>query len=332
MALGGYPASDGQWLGWPGMHGSYETNMALHNADLILNLGARFDDRVTNATEKFCPTARIIHVDIDPSSISKTIAADVPIVGPAKSIVAEMLNLLVKSEVKSDRKALADWWGKIDQWRQRHGGRYEVNTGGLLKPQQVIEALYQVTKGEAYVCSDVGQHQMFAAQYYKFDKPNRWINSGGLGTMGFGFPAAMGVKLNYPDSEVVCVTGEGSFQMNLQEFSTCSQYGLPVKIICLNNGSLGMVRQWQDMNYSSRHSQSYMESLPNFEKLTEAYGHEAITVSNEAELMPALEKAFAMKDKLVFLNIYVDPDEHVYPMQVPKGSMRDMWLSKSERT
>jgi len=332
MGLGGFPASDEHYIGWPGMHGSYEANMALHNSDLILSMGARFDDRVTNATEKFCPTARIIHVDIDPSSISKTIAADVPIVGPTKSVATEMLSLLESAKTGPDKEGLADWWQQINEWRKRHGGRYETNSNGVLKPQQVIEALHKVTKGDAYICSDVGQHQMFAAQYYPFEKPNRWINSGGLGTMGFGFPAAMGVKLHYPDSEVVCVTGEGSFQMNLQEFSTCSQYGLPVKIVCLNNGSLGMVRQWQDMNYESRHSQSYMESLPDFEKLTEAYGHVAITVTNESELMPALEKAFSLKDKLVFLDIHVDPDEHVYPMQVPRGSMREMWLSKSERT
>jgi acetolactate synthase-1/2/3 large subunit len=243
-----------------------------------------------------------------------------------------MLSLLDSAKTGPDTEGLADWWQQINDWRKRHGGRYETNSNGVLKPQQVIEALHKVTKGDAYICSDVGQHQMFAAQYYPFEKPNRWINSGGLGTMGFGFPAAMGVKLHYPDAEVVCVTGEGSFQMNLQEFSTCSQYGLPVKIVCLNNGSLGMVRQWQDMNYESRHSQSYMQSLPDFEKLTEAYGHVAITVTNESELMPALEKAFAMKDRLVFLDIHVDPDEHVYPMQVPRGSMREMWLSKSERT
>ena len=312
--------------------GPDDANTALHNSDLILSIGARFDDRVTNATEKFCPTAKIIHIDIDPSSISKTIAVDVPIVGPAKSVLQEMLGLLAKSERQPDAEAITEWWGQINHWRLRHGGRYEINENGMLKPQQVIEALYEVTKGDAYICSDVGQHQMFAAQYYKFDKPNRWINSGGLGTMGFGFPAAMGVKLHYPDAEVVCVTGEGSFQMNLQEFSTCSQYDIPVKIVCLNNQSLGMVRQWQDMNYESRHSQSYMKSLPDFHKLTSAYGHKAITVKTQAELIPALEQAFALKDELVFLDIYVDPAEHVYPMLVPKASMRDMWLSKTERT
>ena len=332
MGLGGFPASDRQWLGMPGMHGSYEANMALHHSDLILSLGARFDDRVTNSTEKFCPTARVIHVDIDPSSISKTIAADVPIVGPTKSVATEMLALLAKSKTSPDADAIASWWEQIDQWRERHGGHYDINEDGLLKPQQVIEAVHKITNGDAYVCSDVGQHQMYAAQYYKFDKPNRWINSGGLGTMGFGFPAAMGVKLHYPEAEVVCVTGEGSFQMNLQEFSTCSQYGLPVKIVCLNNQSLGMVRQWQDMNYESRHSQSYMQSLPDFEALARSYGHEAVTINNADELEAGLEKAFAMKDKLVFINVYVDPTEHVYPMQVPKASMRDMWLSKTERT
>ncbi len=332
MGLGAYPASDRQWLGMPGMHGTYESNTALHHSDLILSVGARFDDRVTNATEKFCPTARIIHVDIDPSSISKTIAADVPIVGPAKSVVSDMLALIDKTNGKTDAEALAQWWQTIDQWRTRHGGRYDLSTDGTLKPQQVIEAVHKVTNGDAYVCSDVGQHQMFAAQYYPFDKSNRWINSGGLGTMGFGFPAAMGVKLHYPEAEVVCITGEGSFQMNLQELSTCKQYGLPVKIICLNNQSLGMVRQWQDMNYEQRHSSSYMESLPDFKKLVESYGHEAITIKHVDDLMSGLEKAFSMRDKLVFVDVYVDPEEHVYPMQIPRAAMGDMLLSKTERT
>ena len=328
MGLGAYPSSDRQWLGMPGMHGTFESNTALHNSDLILSLGARFDDRVTNATEKFCPTARIIHVDIDPSSISKTIAADVPIVGPAKSVASDMLELIEETNGQTDTEALDEWWKTIDQWRTRHGGRYDLSTDGTLKPQQVIEAVHKVTKGDAYVCSDVGQHQMFAAQYYPFDKPNRWINSGGLGTMGFGFPAAMGVKLHYPEAEVVCVTGEGSFQMNLQELSTCKQYGLPVKIICLNNQSLGMVRQWQDMNYEKRHSSSYMESLPDFKKLVESYGHEAISIKHVDDLMPGLEKAFAMRDKLVFVDVYVDPEEHVYPMQIPRAAMGDMLLSR----
>ena len=330
MGLGGFPGSDRQFLGMLGMHGAYEANMAMHHADLILAVGARFDDRVTNATEKFCPGARIIHIDVDPASISKTINADVPIVGPVDSVLKEMLALLKESGTRPDADAMGAWWKQIEEWRAFHGMRYEKSDEHI-KPQQVIEAVYKVTKGKAFVTSDVGQHQMFAAQYYKFDRPNRWINSGGLGTMGFGFPAAMGVKLNFPDDDVVCVTGEGSIQMNIQELSTCKQYNLPVKIVNLNNQSLGMVKQWQDMNYESRHSQSYMESLPDFVKLVEAYGHVGIKIERLEDLEPMLEKAFAMKDRLVFLDIYVDPYEHVYPMQVARGSMKDMWLSKTER-
>ncbi len=332
MGLGGYPGTDRQCLGMLGMHGSYEANMAMHHADLILAIGARFDDRVTNATDKFCPTARIIHVDIDPASISKTVRADVPIVGPAKVVIDEMIELVRESKKQPDAAALESWWKQIDEWRQRHGGRYRTDDSELMKPQQVIEMLSKVTHGDAFVCSDVGQHQMFAAQYYKFNKPNRWINSGGLGTMGFGLPAAMGVKLNFPDADVACVTGEGSIQMNIQELSTCKQYDLPVKILCLNNQSLGMVRQWQDMNYESRHSQSYMKSLPDFVKLVESYGHVGMKVDKYGDLEGAMREAFAMKDRLVFMDIAVDPFEHVYPMQVPRGAMRDMWLSKTERT
>ena len=331
MGLGAFPGTDKQFIGWLGMHGSYESNMAMHHSDLILAIGARFDDRVTNATDKFCPTARIIHVDVDPASISKTIEVDVPIVGPADSVIEEMIELIEQADVKPDADALASWWKQIDEWRSRHGGRYDTSSDKM-KPQQVIEMLSKVTNGDAYVCSDVGQHQMFAAQYYKFNEPNRWINSGGLGTMGFGLPAAMGVKLNFPDADVACVTGEGSIQMNIQELSTCKQYDLPVKIINLNNQSLGMVRQWQDMNYESRHSQSYMESLPDFVKLVESYGHVGMRVERYEDLEAAMREAFAMKDRLVFMDIYVDPFEHVYPMQVPRGSMRDMWLSKTERT
>ncbi|WP_210395802.1 acetolactate synthase 3 large subunit [Motiliproteus sediminis] len=332
MGLGAYPGTDEQFLGMPGMHGAVEANMAMHHSDLILNLGSRLDDRITNATEKFCPTAKLIHVDIDPSSISKTVAADVPIVGPLDSVLNELLKLVKASNITPDKEAHGNWWKQIDEWRARHGGRYRTDDSELMKPQQVIEILCKVTKGDAYVCSDVGQHQMFAAQYYKFNKPRRWINSGGLGTMGFGLPAAMGIKLNYPDEEVVCVTGEGSIQMNIQELSTCAQYDLPLKVILLNNQSLGMVRQWQDLNYESRHSQSYMQSLPDFTKLVESYGHVGMEVTKFDELESTLEKAFAMKDKLVFINIHVDPFEHVYPMQVPKAAMRDMWLSKTERT
>jgi len=332
MGLGGYPGTDRQFVGMLGMHGSYEANMVMHHADVVLAIGARFDDRVTNGVDKFCPTAKIIHVDIDPASISKTITADIPIVGPARDIIKEMIQLVKGAKTGPDAEAAKQWWQQIDEWRARHGGRFDINEGGLMKPQQVIEMLSKVTNGDAYVCSDVGQHQMFAAQYYKFNQPKRWINSGGLGTMGFGLPAAMGVKMNFPDAHVACVTGEGSIQMNIQELSTCQQYDIPVKIICLNNQSLGMVRQWQDMNYESRHSQSYMKSLPDFVKLAESYGHVGMKVDKYADLEGAMTEAFAMTDRLVFMDIAVDPFEHVYPMQVPRGAMRDMWLSKTERT
>lgn len=333
MGIGGYPQGDRQSLGWLGMHGSYEANMAMHNADLIIAIGARFDDRVTNNTSKFCPTAKIVHVDIDPSSISKTVRADVPIVGAAGSVINEMISL-VQDREPANPEALGEWWKSIDGWRaEREGKLYEPSKPGeALKPQEVIEAVYRATRGEAFVTTDVGQHQMFAAQYYKFAKPNRFITSGGLGTMGFGFPAAMGVKLSYPQDDVVCFTGEGSFQMMMQELSTCKQFDVGVKIVNLNNQSLGMVRQWQDLNYKSRHAHSYMESLPDFAKLIEAYGFTAIKVETHEELAPALERAFADTNELVFLDIYVDPFEHVYPMQVPLGSMRDMLLSKTERT
>ncbi|OHZ03237.1 MULTISPECIES: acetolactate synthase 3 large subunit [Salinicola] len=333
MGIGGYPQGDRQSLGWLGMHGSYEANMAMHHADLIVAIGARFDDRVTNNTSKFCPTAKIVHVDIDPSSISKTVRADVPIVGAAGSVINEMISL-VQDREPANPEALGEWWKSIDGWRAERKGRlYEPSKPGeALKPQEVIEAVYRATRGEAFVTTDVGQHQMFAAQYYKFAKPNRFITSGGLGTMGFGFPAAMGVKLSYPQDDVVCFTGEGSFQMMMQELSTCKQFDVGVKIVNLNNQSLGMVRQWQDLNYKSRHAHSYMESLPDFAKLIEAYGFTAIKVTTHEELAPALERAFADTNELVFLDIYVDPFEHVYPMQVPLGSMRDMLLSKTERT
>ena len=315
-----------------GIHGTYEANEVMHNSDLVLAVGSRFDDRVTNGTDKFCPGARIVHIDIDPANIAKTVKVDVPIVGPVGSVLNDMLALLEDTDETPDQVAIASWWKSIDAWRGRHGGYYEASSEDNIKPQNVIEALYKATKGDAYVTSDVGQHQMFAAQYYKFDKPNRWINSGGLGTMGFGLPAAMGIKLNFPNEEVVCVTGEGSIQMNIQELSTCKQYDLPLKVVILNNQALGMVKQWQDMNYESRHSHSYMESLPDFTKLVESYGHVGLTVNKLSELDETMEKAFAMKDRLVFINVYVDPKEHVYPMQIARGSMNDMWLSKTERT
>jgi len=335
MGLGAFPGTHKQSLGMLGMHGSYEANMAMHHADVIIAIGARFDDRVTNNTKKFCPDATIIHIDIDPSSIAKTVDVDVPIVGPVDSVLDEMLDIIneLKADNAPDQDALESWWKRIEEWRKRHGGHYDKNDNGLLKPQEAIEGLWEATKGNAYICSDVGQHQMFAAQYYKFDEPNKWINSGGLGTMGFGFPAAMGIKLNFPDDMVVCVTGEGSIQMNIQEMSTCLQYGIPVKIFCLNNGYLGMVRQWQDMNYEGRHSSSYMESLPDWTMLAESYGHVGINVETKDQLKGALDDCFGKyKDRLVFVNVAVDPEEHVYPMQVPTGAMRDMWLSKTERT
>lgn len=333
MGLGGYPGSDRQFLGMLGMHGSYPANLAMHHSDVILAVGARFDDRVINGATRFCPNAKIIHVDIDPASISKTIKADVPIVGPVDSVLAEMVAVVRELSEKPHAESQAAWWKQIEEWR---GGRemfpYDKGDGSIIKPQTVIETLYDVTAGDAYITSDVGQHQMFAAQYYRYDKPNRWINSGGLGTMGFGFPAAMGVKLNFPDADVACVTGEGSVQMNIQELSTCMQYDLPVKIVCLNNGALGMVRQWQDMQYSSRYSHSYMESLPDFVKLAEAYGHVGMRIERLEDLKPMMAEAFAMKNRLVFLDIAVDNTEHVYPMQIKDGAMRDMWLSKTERT
>lgn len=333
MGLGAYPGTDPQYIGWLGMHGSYTANVTMHHSDVILCIGARFDDRVINGASKFCPNAKIIHVDIDPASISKTIRADVPIVGPVDSVLTEMVAMVREHNLRPSKETLTSWWKQIGEWRGE--GRlfpYDEGDGSIIKPQKVIETLWEVTQGDAYITSDVGQHQMFAAQYYPFDKPNRWINSGGLGTMGFGFPAAMGIKLHYPDAQVACVTGEGSIQMNIQELSTCMQYNLPVKIIALNNQALGMVRQWQDMQYGARHSHSYMESLPDFVKLAESYGHVGIRVEKLEDLKPAMERAFANRDQLVFMDIRVDDSEHVYPMHIKDGSMRDMWLSKTERT
>ncbi|TBU90966.1 acetolactate synthase 3 large subunit [Phytopseudomonas dryadis] len=335
MGLGAYPGDDRQFVGMLGMHGSYTANLTMHHADVILAVGARFDDRVINGetAAKFCPNAKIIHIDIDPASISKTVKADIPIVGPVDSVLSEMVASLKEIEQSQDKDAQATWWKQIEEWRGHRGlFPYDKGDGSIIKPQTVIETLCEVTRGDAFVSSDVGQHQMFAAQYYRFNKPNRWINSGGLGTMGFGFPAAMGVKLNFPDNDVACVTGEGSIQMNIQELSTCLQYDLPVKIVNLNNGALGMVRQWQDMQYSSRYSHSYMESLPDFVKLAEAYGHVGMRITELKDLKPKMEEAFAMKNRLVFLDIAVDTSEHVYPMQIRGGAMRDMWLSKTERT
>jgi acetolactate synthase-1/2/3 large subunit len=333
MGLGAYPGSDKQFVGMLGMHGTYEANTAMHHSDVIFAVGVRFDDRVTNNTAKFCPTAKIIHIDVDPASISKTVTADIPIVGPAKVVLREMINVIQESKQQPDQQAISQWWNQIDEWRARQCLAYENNENEMLmKPQFVVETLYKVTNGEAYVTSDVGQHQMFAALYYKYNNPRQWLNSGGLGTMGFGLPAAMGVKLAFPKADVACVTGEGSIQMCIQELSTCKQYDLPIKIININNQALGMVRQWQDLEYQGRHSHSYMDSLPDFVKLTEAYGHVGIKVTKASDLEAAMKEAFSLKDRLVFMDIYVDPNEHVYPMSIKGGSMRDMLLSKTERT
>ena len=334
MGLGAYPASDKQFLGMLGMHGTYEANMSMHYSDVLLAIGVRFDDRVTNSdVTKFCPDATILHVDIDPASISKTVTADVPIVGSVTSVLEEMLSQIALSKQEVDKKSLKVWWDQIEQWREKDSLAVTPSTDGTIKPQEVVQAVFEITKGDAYVSSDVGQHQMFAAQYYGFDKPRRWINSGGLGTMGFGFPAAMGIQLAFPDSVSVCITGEGSFQMNLQELATCMQYKLPVKIVCLNNRALGMVKQWQDMQYGGRYSHStYEESLPDFVKLAEAYGHVGIRIEDKSELDAKLKEAFSLTDKLVFIDVLVDPEEHVYPMAIKGGAMKDMILSKSERT
>lgn len=334
MGLGAYPSTDKQFLGMLGMHGTYEANMAMHYCDVLLGIGARFDDRVTNSdTSKFCPDATILHVDIDPAAISKTVTADVPIVGSVVPVLEEMIVQIDKAEKEVDKQALDVWWKQIDQWREKDSLKVTPSADGLIMPQEVVKAVYEITEGEAYVSSDVGQHQMFAAQYYGFDKPRRWVNSGGLGTMGFGFPAAMGVQFAFPEAISVCITGEGSFLMNQQEFATCMQYQLPIKIICLNNQALGMVKQWQDMQYGGRHSHStYAESLPDFTKLAEAYGHVGIKIEKADELYPKLKEAFALKDKLVFVDVLVDPNEHVYPMAIKGGAMKDMVLSKTERT
>ncbi|EPH2849900.1 acetolactate synthase 3 large subunit [Serratia nevei] len=331
MGLGAFPGTHRQSVGMLGMHGTYEANKTMHHADVIFAVGVRFDDRTTNNLAKYCPDATVLHIDIDPTSISKTVDADIPIVGDARQVLVQMLELLVQDEKAQDHDALRDWWQSIEQWRARDCLGYDKHSG-TIKPQAAIETLHRLTKGDAYVTSDVGQHQMFAALYYPFDKPRRWINSGGLGTMGFGLPAALGVKLALPEETVVCVTGDGSIQMNIQELSTALQYNLPVVVVNLNNRYLGMVKQWQDMIYSGRHSQSYMDSLPDFVKLAEAYGHVGIAIRTPDELESKLAQALAEKERLVFVDVTVDETEHVYPMQIRGGSMDEMWLSKTERT
>ena len=328
MGLGAYPSTDKQFLGMLGMHGTFEANTAMHESDLILGVGVRFDDRTTNNLEKYCPNAKVIHIDIDPTSISKNVPAAIPIVGNAKNVLEEFLSLLNEEGLKSQTD-LESWWQEINQWKAKKCLEFD-RTSGVIKPQQVMEAVYRLTKGQAYVASDVGQHQMFAALHYPFDEPRHWINSGGAGTMGFGLPAALGVKLAHPEATVVCVTGDGSIQMNIQELSTATQYGIPVVIICLNNHFLGMVKQWQDLIYSGRHSQTYMNSLPDFVKLAESYGHVGIKIAIPDELESKLQEAFSIKNKLVFVDINVDESEHVYPMQIRGGAMNEMILSKPQ--
>ncbi len=334
MGLGAFPETHHQSVGMLGMHGTYEANKVMHNSDVIFAVGVRFDDRTTNNLEKYCPNATVIQIDVDPTSISKTVNTDIPIVGDAKLTLQQMLSQLDQVSTKQNSQALKTWWKEIETWRERKCLRYETNSQKV-KPQQAIETIYRLTNGEAYVTSDVGQHQMFAALYYPFDKPRHWINSGGLGTMGFGLPAALGVKLAHPQSTVICVTGDGSIQMNIQELSTAMQYGLPVVVLNLNNGFLGMVKQWQDMIYQGRHSQSYMQSLPDFVKLAEAYGHVGISIHSPDELEEKLKQALVEvneNQRLVFVDINVDETEHVYPMQIRGGAMDEMWLSKTERT
>jgi acetolactate synthase, large subunit, biosynthetic type len=329
MGLGAFPGTDKQFLGMLGMHGTYEANTAMHNSDLILGIGVRFDDRTTNNLAKYCPNAKVIHVDVDPTSISKTVPVAIPIVGNAESVLDEFLSLLEDENLAKSQSDLTDWWKEIEQWKAEKCLDFDRHSG-VIKPQQVLETIYRLTKGDAYVASDVGQHQMFAALHYSFDKPRRWINSGGLGTMGFGLPAALGVKLAEPKATVVCITGDGSIQMNIQELSTAKQYDIPIVVICLNNHFLGMVKQWQDLIYSGRHSQTYMNSLPDFVKLAEAYDHVGIQIAKPEELEEKLQQAFCIKNKLVFVDINVDANEHVYPMQVRGGAMNEMILTKPE--
>lgn len=318
MGLGAYPATDKQSLGMLGMHGTYEANMGMHNCDVLIAIGARFDDRVTGNLEKFCPYATIIHVDVDPASISKNVKVDVPIVGEVVQVLNEFNQAIEQTERTPNASALKKWWQQINEWRSQDCLKYDRESE-VIKPQFVLEKLYEVTKGGAFVTSDVGQHQMFAAQYYGFDEPRRWINSGGLGTMGFGLPAAIGAQLAHPDDLVACVTGEASIQMCIQELATCRQYGLPLKIINLNNGCMGMVRQWQEFFYEKRYAMSYFESLPDFKMLAESYGHIGIKVEKPADVVPALEEAIAQKDRLVFLDFITDQEENVYPM-IPSGA------------
>jgi acetolactate synthase-1/2/3 large subunit len=326
MGLGAYPATDKQFIGMLGMHGTYEANMGMHHCDVLVAIGARFDDRVTGNLEKFCPEAKIVHVDVDPSSISKNVPVDVPIVGSAREVLREMIKVVKEAKFKPMSRKSDPWWKQIDEWSSVDCLRYDRKSK-VIKPQHVIEELYALTHGDAFITSDVGQHQMWAAQYYKFDQPRRWINSGGLGTMGFGMPAAMGVQLGFPKATVCCVTGEASLVMCIQELSTCLQYNLPIKIINLNNRYMGMVRQWQEFFYDRRYSHSYMDALPDFVKLAEAFGHVGMRVEKTSEVREALKKALAVKKKLVLLDFITDQTENVYPMIAAGKGHHEMHLA-----
>ena len=330
MGLGAYPGTDPQFVGMLGMHGTYEANMAMHHCDVLIGIGARFDDRVVGDVNKFCPHARIVHIDIDPASISKTVKVHVPIVGSVRNVLGEINGMLEGTNRRPDAQALADWWERIHGWKSIDCLAY-CHSETLIKPQSVLEKLYEVTGGDAYVTSDVGQHQMWAAQFYPFDKPRRWINSGGLGTMGFGMPAALGVQLAYPDAQVACVTGEGSIIMCIQELSTAKQYDLPIKIVNLNNRYLGMVRQWQEFMYENRESHSYLDSLPDFAALAESFGHVGMTIDKPEDVEGALREAFSMKDRLVFMDFITDPAENVYPMMMAGKGHHEMVLSEQTR-
>ncbi len=330
MGLGGSRASSDQYVGMPGMHGTYEANMAMQHCDVLIAIGARFDDRVIGNPKHFAQNARkIIHVDIDPSSISKRVKVDIPIVGNVKDVLVEFLAQLDAADHRPNGAQLSKWWGQISEWRGRECLKYPTSDT-IIKPQSVVEKVYEITRGDAFITSDVGQHQMWAAQYYRFDKPRRWINSGGLGTMGVGLPYAMGVQMANPDATVACITGEGSIQMNIQELATCKQYHLTPKIIMLNNRFLGMVRQWQQLDYGSRYSESYMDSLPDFEKLAVAYGHVGMRIEKPGDVDGALREAFGMKDRLVFMNFITDQSENVWPMIQSGKGLSEMLLGSED--
>jgi acetolactate synthase-1/2/3 large subunit len=330
MGLGAYKASSDLFVGMPGMHGTYEANMAMQHSDVMIAIGARFDDRVIGNPKHFFSNPRkIIHIDIDPSSISKRVKVDIPIVGNVKDVLQELLAQLDAAEAKPNTAALSDWWKQIKQWRERECLKYPTSNE-VIKPQSVVEKLWQVTNGDAFITSDVGQHQMWAAQYYKFDKPRRWINSGGLGTMGVGLPYAMGVQMANPDATVACITGEASIQMCIQELATCKQYHLTPKIILLNNRFLGMVRQWQQIDYGGRYAESYMDSLPDFNMLVESYGHVGMKIENPRDVDGALREAFAMKDRLVFMNFITDQTENVWPMVKAGKGLTEMLLGSED--